>query len=124
MLLYVAALIRKDGVSIMSGRIFSEVSWRLRQMADFLGLRKHYNTRLYEFILSRAERLQVDLDFWKFMNYGYEPSDPARRPNLDETDEADRVCIQLYQHLVETESMAGKSNTYLNCIFAKAPDAT
>ena len=84
-------------------------------MADFLGLRKHFNTRLYEFILSRAEQLHVDLDFWKFMNYGYEPSDPVRRPDLDAADEADRVCIQLYQHLVETESMVGKSVIEISC---------
>jgi len=99
----------------MSGKFFNEVSWRLRQVADVLGVRKYFNTKLYNLILIRAEALHVDLDFWKFMNYGYDPTDPDRRPELEPEDEYDRVCIQLYQHLVETEEMAGKSVLEVSC---------
>lgn len=100
----------------MSGTFFTELSWRLRQISDFLGIRKHFNTRLYNLILTRAEGMHGDkLEFWKFMNYGYEPDDPATRPELLSEDEDDRVCIQLYQHLVETVDMAGKSVLEVSC---------
>jgi len=99
----------------MDGKFFNELSWRLRQLSDFLGVRKYFNTRLYNLILTRSERMHVDLDFWKFMNYGYEPADPAERPELLPEDEADRVCIQLYQHLVETQDMAGKTVLEVSC---------
>ncbi len=37
---------------------------------------------------------------WKFMNYGYSPTDGlACDLCLDEQDEADRYCIQLYHHV-------------------------
>lgn len=99
----------------MSGEFFNELSWRLRKAADFLGVRKYFNTKLYNLILIRAEKTGFDLGFWKFMNYGYEPADPTAKPQLLPEDEEDRVCIQLYQHLVETVDMAGKSVLEVSC---------
>ncbi|MEE8442056.1 MAG: class I SAM-dependent methyltransferase, partial [Spirochaetia bacterium] len=99
----------------MSGEFFNELSWRLRQVADFLGVRKYFNTKLYNLILIRAEKVHFNLDFWKFINYGYEPTDPTSRPHLQPEDEDDRVCIQLYQHLVETADMVGKSVLEVSC---------
>jgi ubiquinone/menaquinone biosynthesis C-methylase UbiE len=99
----------------MSGKFFNELSWRLRQVSDILGVRKYFNTKLYNLILTRAEQMHIDLDFWKFMNYGYDPTNPADRPELLPEDEDDRVCIQLYQHLVETQDMAGKSVLEVSC---------
>jgi SAM-dependent methyltransferase len=99
----------------MSGKFFAEFSWRLRQVADALHLRKFFNTHLYGLIMTRSEKMGLDLDFWKFMNYGYEPANPAERPTLLPEDEEDRVCIQLYQHLVETVEMSGKSVLEVSC---------
>jgi len=99
----------------MSGKFYNELSWRLRQVSDFLGVRKYFNTRLYNLILTRSEQMHIDLDFWKFMNYGYEPDDPAERPELLPEDEPDRVCIQLYQHLVDAADMEGKSVLEVSC---------
>lgn len=99
----------------MSGRFFNELSWRLRQVADFLGVRKYFNTKLYNLILTRAAKTGFDLNFWKFMNYGYDPMDANTKPQLLPEDEDDRVCIQLYQHLVETVDMAGKSVLEVSC---------
>ena len=99
----------------MNGKFFNELSWYLRKVADFFGVRKYFNTKLYNLILIGAEKTDFDLDFWKFMNYGYEPADPAVKPQLLPEDEDDRVCIQLYQHLVETVDMAGKSVLEVSC---------
>jgi SAM-dependent methyltransferase len=100
----------------MSGKFFNELSWRLRQVSDFLGVRKYFNSRLYNLILGRAEGMHGEgIDFWTFMNYGYEPSDPSEKPELLPEDEDDRVCIQLYNHLVETVNMQGKSVLEVSC---------
>lgn len=99
----------------MSGEFFAELSWRLRQVADALKLRKHFNTRLYRLIMNRAERMNLDLHFWKFMNYGYEPADASEKPELLPEDEGDRVCIQLYNHLAGAADMAGKSVLEVSC---------
>lgn len=48
-------------------------------------------------------------DQWSFMNYGYAAVDPeAPRLALDPSDEADRMCIQLYDHVVSPCDLAGK----------------
>lgn len=40
---------------------------------------------------------------WKFMNYGYSPTDGLSCGlSLDEKDEADRYCIQLYHHVANS----------------------
>ena len=99
----------------MSGKFFTEVSWRLRQVADVLNLRKFFNTRLYSLIMNRAERLNLDLEFWKFMNYGYEPAEDREKPQLEPADEEDRVCIQLYDHLVGGVQFTGRSVLEVSC---------
>lgn len=100
----------------MAGTFFNELSWRLRQISDFLGIRKYFNARLYNLILTRAEQMHGDnISFWKFMNYGYEPRDASSKPELLPEDEDDRVCIQLYQHLVEAADMGGMSVLEVSC---------
>lgn len=48
-------------------------------------------------------------DQWSFMNYGYAPSDPAvQTVALEESETADRMCIQLYDHVVSPVDLAGK----------------
>lgn len=44
---------------------------------------------------------------WRLMNYGFEPEDPAERPDLDPADENDRTCIQLYHHVATRRPVAG-----------------
>lgn len=71
-------------------------------------------TRLFKTVTDRSPRLRKVIwrgaydylarsyrqDFWRFMNYGYALPDGATTAIvLDERDEADRYCIQLY-HLV------------------------
>jgi len=100
----------------MAGKFFNELSWRLRQVSDFLGIRKFFNARLYNLIMTRAEAMHGDeIAFWKFVNYGYEPDNPESKPELLPEDEDDRVCIQLYQHLVESADIAGKSVLEVSC---------
>jgi ubiquinone/menaquinone biosynthesis C-methylase UbiE len=42
---------------------------------------------------------------WTFMNYGFD--DPASRPMLDSSDEPDRYCIQLYNHVAGAVPLRG-----------------
>jgi ubiquinone/menaquinone biosynthesis C-methylase UbiE len=43
-----------------------------------------------------------------FMNYGYEKLNGEPRLELQENDEVDRYCIQLYDHVVNKEDLNGK----------------
>jgi SAM-dependent methyltransferase len=46
---------------------------------------------------------------WAFMNYGYAPLEPTvSGPQLEVGDERDRLCIQLYDHTLDTVPLAGK----------------
>jgi len=51
---------------------------------------------------------QFPFDDWVFMNYGFEPDDPAARPELSEADEPDRYPLQLYHFLVKQTDVTGK----------------
>lgn len=48
-------------------------------------------------------------DDWVFMNYGFEPDNPADRPELSETDEPDRYPLQLYHFLAKQIDIEGKT---------------
>ena len=51
----------------------------------------------YQFLANRNQR-----EDWAFMNYGYTPLDPQeKKPALEDTDEPDRSCIQLYHHVAD-----------------------
>jgi ubiquinone/menaquinone biosynthesis C-methylase UbiE len=45
---------------------------------------------------------------WAFMNYGYAPLEPGPTLPLAASDEPDRLCIQLYQHVVEAAAVQDK----------------
>jgi SAM-dependent methyltransferase len=49
----------------------------------------------YQLLASR-----VPTPDWAFMNYGFAPLEPAPALPLEARDEPDRLCIQLYQHVV------------------------
>src|SRR5215213_1645074 len=52
---------------------------------------------------------QIRNDEWTFMNYGYAPGDPgAMDLPLEAADEADRLCIQLYEHVTKPAVLSGK----------------
>ncbi|CAM3298606.1 class I SAM-dependent methyltransferase [Occultella aeris] len=49
---------------------------------------------LYELLAARVRRPE-----WAFMNYGYAPPD-GQHLDLQDADEPDRMCIQLYDHVL------------------------
>ena len=81
----------------MVGKLFGSV---LRISPD---VRKSAWQRVYQFLATRYARL----DSWTFMNYGYEPLDPAHRPLLDAADEPNRYMIQLYHAVATSVNLAG-----------------
>jgi len=51
----------------------------------------------YQFLANRNQR-----EDWSFMNYGYTPLDPQEKKiALEDADEPDRSCIQLYHHVAD-----------------------
>ena len=59
--------------------------------------------RWYQFLAGRHPR-----EDWSFMNYGYAPLDPqTERLALDDADEPDRCCIQLYHHVASAVDLHG-----------------
>jgi SAM-dependent methyltransferase len=56
----------------------------------------------YELLAARVRRPE-----WGFMNYGYAPDGPGPGIALEQRDEPDRLCIQLYAHAVEGVELAG-----------------
>lgn len=59
--------------------------------------------RWYQFVAARFQ--QPD---WTFMNFGYAGSETETAPSLSPAEEPDRCCIQLYHHVAEATSPAGK----------------
>src|SRR5690606_18111408 len=45
---------------------------------------------------------------WTFMNYGYEQEEGAAALTLDPDDEADRLCVQLYEQVVANVALQGR----------------
>ncbi len=61
--------------------------------------------RVWYHLMARFDRRSLV----RFANYGYADTDPlAVSPCLEPTDEPDRLCIQLYHHVVETVDLAGR----------------
>ncbi|MEE6273410.1 class I SAM-dependent methyltransferase [Georgenia sp. MJ206] len=66
---------------------------------------------VYEVLAARVRRPE-----WAFMNYGYAPLDPgAATLPLDPADEADRRCIQLYDHVLGSEPLGGADVLEVGC---------
>ena len=54
--------------------------------------------------------------FWRFMNYGYAPLDSSSTGvALDDEDEADRFCIQLYHEVANSIPLAGLHVLEVGC---------
>ncbi len=66
---------------------------------------------LYEVLAARVRRPE-----WAFMNYGYAPLDPRQEPlALEPADEPDRMCIQLYDHVVGDADLRGADVLEVGC---------
>lgn len=65
----------------------------------------------YELLAAR-----VKTPAWAFMNYGFAPTTAdVVAPVLDPLDEADRLCIQLYDHVLGTAPLTGKDVLEVGC---------
>lgn len=64
--------------------------------------------RLWQWWYDRLAR-EVESERWTFMNYGFHaPGSGAQpEPRLESTDEADRLCIQLYERVLGGIHLAG-----------------
>lgn len=81
----------------MLGQLFSRVATRSP------ALRRNAWQQVYQFLAATYATWNA----WTFMNYGYEPFDPAERPPLEEADEANRYFIQLYHYVATAVDLTG-----------------
>ncbi len=81
----------------MLGQLFSSIAERSP------GFRRNGWQRVYQFLATTYANSAA----WTFMNYGYEPVDPADRPLLAEGDEANRYFIQLYHYVATAVDLTG-----------------
>ncbi|MGM1028332.1 MAG: methyltransferase domain-containing protein [Actinomycetota bacterium] len=65
---------------------------------------------LYEVLAARVQRPE-----WAFMNYGYDVPSGAVGPALDASDEPDRRCIQLYDHVLSGSDLRGDDVLEVGC---------
>jgi ubiquinone/menaquinone biosynthesis C-methylase UbiE len=65
---------------------------------------------LYEALAARVQRPE-----WAFMNYGYAPPAGTDGPALDPADEADRLCIQLYDQVLGDSDLRGADVLEVGC---------
>lgn len=67
-------------------------------------VKKYLWKNMYQAVALYSRNLNVS-----FMNYGYEPVDaPPMKIDLDDSEKPDRVCIQLYHHVIKDIDIAGK----------------
>lgn len=74
-----------------------------------MGLRQRVWHGSYELMARRIDRPE-----WSFMNYGFAPLGPITPLALEPQDEADRFCIQLYDHTV-TADLTGLDVLEVGC---------
>lgn len=65
---------------------------------------------LYEVLAARVQRPE-----WAFMNYGYAPPPGAEALALSPADEPDRLCIQLYDHVLRDTDLRGLDVLEVGC---------
>ncbi|GAA1421081.1 class I SAM-dependent methyltransferase [Agrococcus citreus] len=65
---------------------------------------------LYEVLAARVQRPE-----WAFMNYGYAVPPGADGPALSPADEPDRLCIQLYDHVLRDADLRGADVLEVGC---------
>lgn len=65
---------------------------------------------LYELLAARVRRPE-----WAFMNYGYAPRPGEPHLGLEPADEPDRLCIQLYDHVLGDTPLRGTDVLEVGC---------
>lgn len=65
---------------------------------------------LYEVLAARVQRPE-----WAFMNYGYAMPAGDVGPALESADEPDRLCIQLYAHVLSGTELRGADVLEVGC---------
>jgi SAM-dependent methyltransferase len=65
---------------------------------------------VYEVLAARVQRPE-----WAFMNYGYAPPPGGEGPALLPEDESDRLCIQLYDHVLGDADLRGADVLEVGC---------
>lgn len=66
-----------------------------------------WRRKAWQWVYQFLAATYATLDGWTFMNYGYEPLDPAVRPLLAAADEPDRYSIQLYHYVATAVPLTG-----------------
>ncbi len=64
--------------------------------------RKTTRKQMYQFMAKYYQKRD-----WSFMNYGYAPEDATEVPTLENDDEINRYCIQLYHHVANAVELRG-----------------
>lgn len=74
-------------------------------------VRRAFWRRWYQFLAGTYRQ-----EFWSFMNYGFVPEEPdSKKLDLDEDDEPDRYCIQLYYHVAGAIDLTGLDVLEVGC---------
>jgi len=70
----------------------------------------------FRWLFERIARRFGDAERWTFMNYGYADLDGESLPMpLDEADEPERYCLQLYHHVASAVDLRGKDVLEVSC---------
>jgi SAM-dependent methyltransferase len=72
--------------------------------------------KIFDWTFETLAAMTRDVESWTFMNYGYADLDGGEeRLRLEAWDEAERYCIQLYQHAVTGLDLSGKDVVEVSC---------
>ncbi len=85
-------------------------AWFFRLERSTPALRKKLWRGLYGFFAWK-----LPIHDWTFMNYGYATQDKPNTLKLQHTEEANRYCIQLYDHLLGNISISNKQVAEIGC---------
>jgi ubiquinone/menaquinone biosynthesis C-methylase UbiE len=72
--------------------------------------------KIFKWTFESLAAMTRDIESWRFMNYGYADLDGREeRLRLDPCDEAERYCVQLYNHAVTGLDLSGKDVVEVSC---------
>ncbi len=84
------------------------------KLVDRLLRVKGYRTWVWRIWYPYLTRLTQDADI-TFLNYALQPAPPHQPLQLQEKDEDDRLCINLYHHVLAGQSIAGRTVLEVSC---------
>lgn len=80
----------------------------VEQLFSTIALRSPaWRRKAWQWVYRFLAATYATVDTWTFMNYGYEPLNPAARPLLAAADEPDRYFIQLYHYVATAVPLTG-----------------